>query len=119
MDKIILTGIRAFGFHGVLAEERKTGQDFVVDIELKVNLNAAIKSDDLSKTVNYAEVAEVVKETVEGAPFNLIEALAGKIGDEILKKFRRVQKVMITVHKPQAPIPVEFLDVSVVVERKR
>ena len=119
MDKIMITGIRAFGFHGVLAEERKTGQDFVVDIELKVNLNAAIKSDDLSKTVNYAEVAEVVKETVEGAPFNLIEALAGKIGDEILKKFRRVQKVMITVHKPQAPIPVEFFDVSVVVERKR
>ncbi|NBR93394.1 MAG: dihydroneopterin aldolase [Actinobacteria bacterium] len=119
MDKIIITGIRAFGFHGVLAEERKKGQDFVVDIELKLNLNSAIKSDDLSKSVNYAEVAEIVKEKVEGAPLNLIEALAGKIGDEILKKFRRVQHVLVTVHKPEAPVPVEFLDVSVVVERKR
>jgi len=69
--------------------------------------------------VNYAEVALLVKEVVEGAPFNLIEAVAGKIADLILKKFRRVQRVVVTVHKPQAPIPVEFLDVAVVVERKR
>jgi dihydroneopterin aldolase len=119
MDKIVITGIRVFGFHGVLTEERKNGQDFVVDIELKLNLNSAIKSDDLPKTVNYAEVAQIVKMIVEGEPFNLIEALAGKIGDEILNKFRRIQKVMVTVHKPQAPMPLEFLDVYVLVERKR
>ena len=119
MDKILITGIRAFGFHGVLSEERAIGQDFVIDVELHANLNSAIKSDDLSKTVNYAEIALVAKEVVEGASFNLIEAVAGKIADLILKKFRRVQRVVVTVHKPQAPIPVEFLDVAVVVERKR
>jgi dihydroneopterin aldolase len=119
MDKILITGIRAFGFHGVLAEERAIGQDFVIDLELYLNLNVAIKSDDLSKTVNYAEIAQVAKEVVEGPPLNLIEAVAGKIADLILKKFRRVQRVVVTVHKPQAPIPVEFLDVAVVVERKR
>jgi len=49
----------------------------------------------------------------------LIEALAGKIADAIMKRYRKVQRVVITVHKPQAPIPVDFLDVAVAVERKR
>lgn len=119
MDKIAITGVRAFGFHGVLPEERKTGQDFVIDLELYINLNAAIKSDNLSKSVNYAEVAQLTKEVIEGTPLNLIETLAAKVADLILKKFRRVQRVIVTVHKPQAPMPLEFLDVAVVVERKR
>ena len=80
MDKIVISGIRAKGFHGVLPEERKAGQSFTVDCELFLNLNSAIKSDDLTKTIDYAEVALVVREIVEGPPFNLIEALAGKIG---------------------------------------
>lgn len=119
MDKIVITGVRAFGFHGVLPEERTTGQDFVIDLELYLNLNAAINSDDLSKSVNYTEVAQLTKEVIEGKPFNLIESLAAKIADLILKRYRRVQRVSVTVHKPQAPIPIEFLDVAVVVERKR
>ena len=119
MDKILISGIRAQGFHGVLPEERRKGQTFVVDCELSLNLGPAIKSDDLSKTINYAEVALLIREVIEGTPHNLIEALAGKIGDTVLKRFRKVQKVVVTVHKPEAPIPVDFLDVAVVVERKR
>lgn len=119
MDKILITGISANGFHGVLPEERRAGQVFVVDCELHLNLTAAIKSDELSKTINYAEVALLIREIVEGPALNLIEALAGKIADAIMKRYRKVQKVVITVHKPEAPIPVDFLDVAVVVERKR
>lgn len=119
MDKILISGIRVRGFHGVLAEEREQGQDFLVDCELHINLTNAIKSDDLNKTVNYAEVAELIREIIEGAPVDLIETLAGRIADRILKSFRRIQKVIVTVHKPEAPINVEFLDVAVVVERKR
>ena len=73
----------------------------------------------LSKTVDYAEVSLLIKELIEGDPINLIESLAGKIGDAILRKYRKVQKVVITVHKPEAPLPVEFLDVAVTIERKR
>ncbi len=119
MDKVLIAGIRAKGFHGVLPEERELGQDFLVDCELHLNLTAAIKSDDLSKTINYVEVALLIREIIEGPPINLIETVAGKIGDTLLKRYRKVQKVVITVHKPQAPIPVDFLDVAVVVERKR
>lgn len=119
MDKIVISGIRAKGFHGVLPEERKAGQSFTVDCELFLNLNPAIKSDDLTKTIDYAEVALVVREIVEGPPFNLIEALAGKIGDALIKRYRKIQRVIVTVHKPEAPIPADFLDVAVVIERKR
>jgi dihydroneopterin aldolase len=119
MDKIVISGIRAYGFHGVLADERRVGQSFVVDCEIYFNMSAAIKSDDLSKTVDYAEVSLLIKELIEGDSVTLIEALAGKIGDAILRKYRKVQKVVITLHKPEAPLPVEFLDVAVRIERKR
>lgn len=119
MDKISLTGIKAFGYHGVFSEEREKGQDFYVDLELFLNLNYAIVSDDLVDTVNYTELALLTKAIVEGPSCNLIEALAGAVGDEILKKFSLIQRVIVTVHKPQAPMPTEFFDVSVVVERIR
>ena len=119
MDKIVISGIRATGFHGVLPEERRDGQSFIVDCELFLNLNPAIKSDDLRKTIDYGEVALTIREIIEGPAFNLIEALAGRIGEALLKRYRKVQKVIVTVHKPEAPIPVDFLDVAVVVERKR
>ena len=66
-----------------------------------------------------AEVSLLIKELIEGEPVNLIESLAGKIGDALLRKYRKVQKVVITLHKPEAPLPVEFLDVAVTIERKR
>ena len=119
MDKILISGIRATGFHGVLPHEREVGQVFVVDCELHLDLTAAVRSDDLTKTVNYAEVALLVREIIEGAPHDLIETLAGKIADLLLKRYRKIEKAVITVHKPEAPIPAEFLDVAVVIERKR
>jgi dihydroneopterin aldolase len=119
MDRIIITGVSATGFHGVLPEERRASQVFSVDCELQLNLRPAIKSDELSKTINYIEVALLIREIIEGPELNLIEALAGKIADAIMKRYRKVQRVVITVHKPQAPIPVDFLDVAVAVERKR
>jgi dihydroneopterin aldolase len=119
MDKVIISGIRAIGFHGVFPEERSKGQSFVVDCELHLDLTSAIKSDDLRKTIDYSEVALLIREIIEGPPYNLIETVAGKIGEMLLKRYRKVQRVQVTVHKPEAPIPVEFLDVAVVVERRR
>ena len=119
MDKIVITGIRAHGFHGVLPQEKVAGQDFIVDCELFLNLTQAINKDDLSKSVDYAEISLLIKEKIVKERFNLIETLAGAIADTILKRFRKVQRVLVTVHKPDAPIPAEFLDVAVTIERKR
>jgi dihydroneopterin aldolase len=82
-DLIRIIGVKAKGFHGVLESERRKGQKFIVDVELKLsfkNLN-----DELNKTVNYAEVAQVINDEITGAPQQLIESLANNIAAKILK----------------------------------
>jgi dihydroneopterin aldolase len=118
-DKITISGIKALGKHGVLEHEKLVEQEFVVDVTLGIDLDKAIKRDELKETVNYDEVANLIHKVITGPTFNLIEALAGKIVDEILEKFNLVEKVKVTVHKPKAPISVPFTDVSVTIKRER
>lgn len=111
-------GIRARGFHGVLPEERRDGQEFVIDVELRGKFANAAYTDDLGHTVNYAAVAESVVRVVEGDPVDLIETLARRIGDACLE-FPLVENASVTVHKPSAPIPVPFTDVTVTLDVSR
>lgn len=117
-DTIRITGIRAIGHHGVLEFERTSGQEFVVDVVLDVHTVDAAKHDDLQLTVDYSGVAKRVHAHVTGDPYQLIETLANRIADDILT-ISRVLGVTITVHKPQAPIPVDFDDVAVTITRKK
>ncbi len=86
-DQINITGISAIGFHGVFPEERKNGQSFVVDLKLTFDLTPAGESDDLTKTINYASVAEITVEEITGEPVALIETLATQISKRLLKIF--------------------------------
>lgn len=115
---IHLEGLRGFGYHGVLADERRDGQPFVVDLAVELDLSAAAASDDLADTVDYAAVAAAVIEIVEGEPCNLIESLADRIARGAMAD-GRIQRVVVTVHKPEAPVGVPFRDVSVTLERSR
>jgi dihydroneopterin aldolase/2-amino-4-hydroxy-6-hydroxymethyldihydropteridine diphosphokinase len=117
-DKISLTGISGFGYHGVLESERKNGQEFLVDVVLYCDLSEAGKSDDLSKTINYADVAALIHKRIIGEQVNLLERLAELIAEDIFKIFE-INEIEVTVHKPQAPIPLLFTDVSVSIKRKR
>ena len=116
-DSIKIKGITAIGFHGVYTEERAKGQKFVVDVKLSLPLQGI--KDDLSKTVNYADVAHLVVRHITGEPVNLIETVAESIADEILKDYPLVKKVQVKVHKPEAPINAEFADVVVKIEKER
>lgn len=118
MSEIRITGIRAVGYHGVFEEERREGQEFIVDVLLKIDTSAAEKSDQLSDSVDYGAVAITIKEFIVGPAFNLIEALAARIAETLLK-IPTVELVEVTVHKPQAPIPLDFTDVSVTVARSK
>ena len=115
-DEITLTGVRAFGRHGVLAHERRDGQHFTVDATLFVSTRRAAETDDVADTVHYGEVAERIVEIVGGDPVNLLERLAARIADDLLAR-DGVQMVAVTVHKPEAPITVPFQDVSVTIRR--
>lgn len=118
-DEITLTGVRAYGYHGVFEAERREGQEFVVDVTLFLNTAAAAASDDVADTVHYGEVAERIVELVGGEPLNLIEALAARIADDLLKTHEIVRMVAVTVHKPHAPITVPFENVAVTIRRAR
>lgn len=97
-------------------EERRDGQPFVVDVELELPLGT--QSDDLGETVNYAEIAAEVEAVITGEPLNLIETVAGRIAERCLTH-GKVERVTVTVHKPNAPITTAFADVSVTISRRR
>lgn len=118
LDEIVLTGLTVSGHHGVYAKEREEGQDFRVDLHLRLSLEQAGASDDVADTVHYGELAERVADVIAGEPVNLIETLAERIAAVALED-RRVQNVTVTVHKPQAPISITFDDVAVTVHRSR
>lgn len=111
-DLITLRGLRAFGYHGVLDHERRDGQEFIVDVEVETDFSVAAKTDDLNATLNYALIADLVFAEITGPAFNLIESLADSIAQRVLK-MPNVIRVEVTVHKPYAPIEVQFDDVSV------
>ncbi len=117
-DRITLLGVRATGFHGVLAEEKRDGQEFVVDVVLHVDLRPAGTTDDLERTINYAEVGADVVARIEGPSLDLIETLAEQIAADALVR-AGVHTVEVTVHKPSAPVGVPFADVAVTVVRTR
>ena len=111
-DKIFLKGVSGTGYHGVFEQEKREGQIFFVDIEVSSDFSAAIKSDDVRDTVNYAELAGIAHAAIVGEPFDLIEKLADLIASECLD-IAGVTAVTVTVHKPKAPIEVPFENVSV------
>lgn len=113
-DKISLKGLRAQGTHGVLDQEKVEPQDFVVDVDLWLETSAAAESDDVAQTVSYADVADEIVEIIEGEHADLIETLAHRMITR-LSEFP-VDGIAVTVHKPHAPIPHQFEDVSVTVE---
>ncbi|MDO5682664.1 MAG: dihydroneopterin aldolase [Propionibacteriaceae bacterium] len=116
-DRITLTGIRAFGHHGVLPHERTFGQQFSADVTLFLDLAQVGASDTLADTVDYGAVAAAVAEELSGLALNTIEALAQRIADRCATD-ERVRAVTVTVHKPMAPVPVVLADVSVTITRR-
>jgi dihydroneopterin aldolase/2-amino-4-hydroxy-6-hydroxymethyldihydropteridine diphosphokinase len=117
-DWISLRGVRATGYHGVFEHERRDGQEFVVDLDVSLDLERAGASDHLADTLDYGALAAGVVERIEGEPFDLIERLATVIADDV-RRDPRVEQVRVTVHKPQAPVGVPFGDVAVTVTRQR
>ena len=117
-DRIELRGLRVRGHHGVFEHERRDGQEFVVDVTVWMDLAPAAASDDLADTLHYGELAERTAAIVAGEPANLIETVGARVADMVMADARALA-VEVTLHKPQAPIPLEFADVAVVIRKSR
>ncbi|OGO77812.1 MAG: dihydroneopterin aldolase [Clostridiales bacterium GWB2_37_7] len=119
MDRILLKNLCFYGFHGVLPEENKLGQKFIVDAALYVDLKEAGSSDDVFDTVNYAEVHEIIQHHVTIKQYKLLETLATNIANEIFQKHDKVQEIELTIKKPEAPVKGIFDYFAVEIRRKR
>jgi dihydroneopterin aldolase len=117
-DRISIRGLRAHAHHGVYDWEREKGQTFVVDAVLEVDTAPAAATDDLARTVNYAELAQALHAVLTGEPVDLLETLCRRLADVCLAD-ALVSAVEITVHKPDADLGVPFDDVTVAVRRER
>jgi dihydroneopterin aldolase len=118
-DRIELRGLALRGHHGVLPEERRDGQRFIVDVALEVDTAPAATTDDLSRTVDYAELADRLAAIVTGEPVALIETLADRLAVAALDISPLVEAVEVAVHKPEAPVRQPVSDVVVTVRRAR
>lgn len=112
-DKILLQNMMFYGYHGVYEYEREQGQHFYVDAELNLDFGKAAESDDFHDALDYVAVYHTIKGIVEGQRFRLLEALAGKLADELLTGM--VAKVTVRVRKPGVPLPgaIDFVQVEV------
>jgi len=117
MGIIRLHNMIFYGFHGVSPAEKETGRRFEVDLELFLDLSRAEQSDRLKDTVNYKEVYQTVHDIMTGERFSLIEAVASRIADEILTKFKPDQ-VKVRVRKKIPPVPGNLDDIEVEIERR-
>lgn len=119
MDKILMHNLYFYGYHGVLGSEKILGQKFIVDVEMYADLSEAGHTDFVDNTISYADVYDDVKYLVESERFNLIEALGESIADTILTKYTRVNKVMVRVKKPEAPVKGIYDYFGIEIERTR
>lgn len=119
MDKMLLKGMRFYGYHGVFPEENRLGQQFIVDLDLIMDMEQSSKTDELEYALDYSELHAFVKNIVEGPPFKLIEALTGQVAYKVLEHYTMVSEVTVRVTKPHPPFDVHFDGVTIEMNRKR
>ena len=119
MDKIILKNMKFYAFHGTYPEEQHNGQDFFIDVELRLDLHKAGISDALSDTVDYSEIYSLIRSVTKNNRFNLIEKLAESICLEIMVRYKTICGVDICVRKPEALMSGEMDWVAVQMSRTR
>ncbi|MCY3770488.1 MAG: dihydroneopterin aldolase [Gemmatimonadetes bacterium] len=118
-DRISVRGIHAFGHHGATARERTQGQVFEADVGLCLELSGASRSDRLADTVDYADVCRRVERILGGKPHRLLEAVAGRVADELLSAYPRVDRVVVRLRKPAAARTLRAGTVEVELNRSR
>jgi dihydroneopterin aldolase len=117
MGLITVEGIRVFAYHGHLPEEAKLGGHFIVNIWVTADTTKVEKSDDLSDTVDYVKIIEIVKQQM-AIRSDMIEHPARRIVDAILP-LQKVQKVKVEVQKIAPPIDATFDKISVTIKAER
>lgn len=100
---VILENVRFHAFHGVLPQERKVGNDYLVSVSIEYDFTQAMTSDDVNDTLNYAEVYQLLSQEM-GAPSALLERVAGRIGDRLFRRFPGIKSMDLKITKVNPPM---------------
>ncbi|EHH68951.1 2-amino-4-hydroxy-6-hydroxymethyldihydropteridine diphosphokinase [Gluconobacter morbifer] len=119
LTRVFVRDLCLFGYHGVLPEENRIGQRFIVDLEIRADLSGAIAGDDYQQAVCYGTLCDIASKIVTGSPLALIETVAGRIAETVLSRLDRVETVRVHVRKPSAPVPYPVSETAVTVEQVR
>ena len=119
MDKIIVKDLKLFCYHGVNPEEKIDGQNFVFDIEAFLELNLPCKTDNVDDTVSYAKIIKTVRRVAQSEKNDLLEHVSQRVVDALFEEFPMIEKIILTLKKPEAPIKADFAYVAVQIERVR
>ena len=114
MHQIIVEGINVYAYHGCLEEEGKIGCNYIVNVVMQTDFTEAAKTDDLSKTIDYVTVYNIVKEEM-AIRAKLLEEVAQRIVNRLKKQFKTIQKLEIKVTKVNPPMNGNVDKVSVVI----
>jgi dihydroneopterin aldolase/2-amino-4-hydroxy-6-hydroxymethyldihydropteridine diphosphokinase len=117
LDCIEIKNLEVFGYHGVFKEENKLGQKFVVCAELYFDSRPAGLNDDLTLSVHYGEVCNLINDFMSNKTYYLIEAVAEDMARMILLRFKKINRIRLKIKKPWAPIGLHLDEVSVMIER--
>lgn len=117
MDRITISNLEIFAYHGVLKEENALGQKFLVSAELYTDILEAVKEDDISKSINYASVCKEMEAFLKEHTFKLIETTAERLAKHLLETYPRIERIKLEIKKPWAPILMTLDTVSVIIER--
>lgn len=118
-DRILVRRIAVFAHHGVLPEETRLGQRFYISLDCALDLGPAGRSDDVARTVSYADLTAIAVAIATERRFDLIEALAEAIAAAILARFAAIRAITVRIDKPSAPIPAILDGVAVAITRER
>lgn len=116
---LFIDNLEVFANHGLFEEENKLGQKFIFDIECELNYKKAMFSDEMTDSISYADIAEVVVKTAMTNTFNLLERLAGEILKNIFTEFSQIENIKLKINKPGAPIKYHFEKCGVEVKVSR
>lgn len=116
---LFIDNLEVFANHGLFEEENKLGQKFIFDIECELNYKEAMFSDEMTDSISYADIVEVVVKTATTNTFNLLERLAGEILKNIFTEFTQIENIKLQINKPGAPIKYHFEKCGVEVKVSR
>ena len=118
MNMIIIKNLKIFAFHGVHDHEKQNGQNFYIDAVLHANIGN-IFEDNINNTISYSDAIKYIKKIMTEKSFDLIETAAENISKKMFEKYPLLEKLELTIKKPEAPINETFEYVGIKIIRSR